>query len=126
MTTVYMPGKSMDKDILTFPSDRFYVKSDSLRHLGETISSHRSLRRPATNYLRCNETIEFIDKPRFHQTPVQFSPAFHKHRIYPCPAKHPEQASKVNFPVRRLSAIHHLHPGICQPGNPVIHPLGMT
>ena len=126
MTTAYMPGKSMDKDVLTFPSDRFYVKSDSLRHLRETIPSHRSFRRPATNYLRCNETIEFIDKPRFHQAPVQFSPSFHKHRIYSCPAKHPEQASEIHLSVSSPSAIHHLHPGICQPGNPVIHPLRMT
>ena len=124
--TVYKTGKSMDKDVLTFPSDRFYVKSDSLRHLPETISSYRTFCRPATNYLRCNETIEFIDKPRFHQAPVQFSPSFHKHRIYSGLSKLLKQASKVNFPVRRLSAIHHLHPGICQPGNPVIHPLGMT
>ena len=121
MTTAYMPGKGMDKDILTFPSDRFYVKSDSLRHLRETISSHRPFSRPATNYLRCNETIEFIHKPRFHQAPVQFSPSFHKHRIYSGLSKLLKQASKVNFPVRRLSAIHHLHPGIRKPCNSVLH-----
>ena len=61
--TVYKTGKGMDKDVLTFPSDRFYVKSDSLRHLRETIPSYRTFSRPATNYLRCNETIKFIHKP---------------------------------------------------------------
>ena len=126
MTTAYMPGKGMDKDILTFPPDGIYVKSESLRHLPETIASHRSFRGPAANYLRCNETVEFINKPRFHQAPVQFSPSFHKHRIYSGLSKLLKQASEIHLSVSSPSAIHHLHPGICQPGNPVIHPLGMT